>query len=104
MQVANLFAYRTHDPDVLARAHDPVGPDNDRTLRRVARRNRPLVAAWGSRGGMMERDREFLEMLPRGREVLCLGLTLGGLPRHPLYLRVDTAPVPFGLSAHSDGV
>ena len=84
----NLFAFRATDPAVLKRTADPVGPDNDRTIRDVASRADLVVAAWGAHGAFRERDRDVRRLAPR---LLCFGTTKGGHPRHPLYLRKDTA-------------
>ena len=46
-----------------------------------------MVAAWGIHGGWLERDSEVLALLAGGQAPLkCLGLTMGGHPRHVLYL------------------
>ncbi len=42
------------------------------------------------------RARDVLTLIPEGVEVSCLGRTKGDAPKHPLYLRADTARVPFG--------
>jgi hypothetical protein len=96
LSVVNLFAYRTPSPAALARAADPVGPDNDRYLRAAYRRARDLVLAWGTHGSLHGRDQEVLDLLGRGRRkpLLCLGTTRDGHPRHPLYLPRDTRPQP----------
>lgn len=104
--VVNLFAYRTPSPVALARAVDPVGPDNDRHLRAVCGRARDVVVAWGVHGRLHGRDRAVVALLARrGRRdrgdrgqrapLLCLGTTRGGHPRHPLYLARDTRLRPF---------
>lgn len=94
--VVNLFAYRTHSPRRLARADDPVGPDNDRHLVRVRRRATDVVAAWGVHGALRGRDRQVRELLARrGRPLLCMGTTAAGHPRHPLYLPGTTRPAPW---------
>src|SRR5690349_7864679 len=48
MVMTNLFAYRATLPEDMKKAHiDPVGPDNDATLIRLARGAKIVVAAWG---------------------------------------------------------
>jgi hypothetical protein len=86
VEVVNLFAYRATDPRELGRVGDPVGPHNDRYIRRAIRRSRLVVLAWGARA----RARRLLSL----RRAHCLGLTRAGQPRHPLYLRGDLEPVP----------
>lgn len=94
--VVNLYAYRSTDPVILRLVQDPVGPDNDAEL--AAQISHPdaalIVAAWGTRppGGPSNRQRRHVEevALLAGRELVCLGHTADGSPRHPLYVRGDT--------------
>jgi hypothetical protein len=90
--LANLFAYRATHPKKLKVVSDPVGPDNDHWLIKLAKKAEIIVAAWGAYGGFMGRDSVVLDLLG---EVYCLGLTKERRPRHPLYLRSDCRPVPF---------
>lgn len=95
--IGNLFAFRSPYPDDLLIADNPVGPDNDRhlaeLLAKVLASGGKVVAAWGSaamltdpggKPGIVGRDRRVLAMLTKQTEVLCLGLTQGGAPIHPL--------------------
>ncbi len=100
--VLNLFALRSTDPLALRTADDPVGPDNDETLRQslTAARNvdSPVLAAWGVHGNY--RGRAFrVQHMVDGVRWVCLGTTHGGSPRHPLYVPAATSPQPFGGSA-----
>lgn len=95
--VLNLFGLRATDPTVLRRHHDPVGPDNDPVI--VERLSAdepvgPVICAWGAHPGVAERADRVLTLL-RNRCIrpLCLGTTKAGHPRHPLYMRGDTAAV-----------
>jgi hypothetical protein len=93
LDVVNLFAFRTALPGRLRGSRDPVGPDNDRHIARAARDADAIVAAWGVHGALLRRDRAVLDLLA-DRPLLCLGRTRAGHPRHPLYLRAATHPVP----------
>jgi len=86
----NAFAVRGTNPRVLREVPDPVGPDNDFWLSRMAREARLIVAAWGNHGLWLERQTKVLSLIDR--EVYCLGVTKQGAPRHPLYLRKDAEP------------
>lgn len=90
MVVVNLFAWRATDPAELRTALDPVGPDNEATIRRwttdpeVAH----VVCAWGANTmvtptawGPVTQAAADAGHLPR-----CLGTTKHGAPRHPLYV------------------
>ena len=86
-RVVNLFAFRATDPRDLRRADHPVGEGNDATLRAAARLADMTICAWGAHGDHRGRAGEVLNLLRRtGRPLFTLGLTMGGAPRHPLYL------------------
>ncbi len=91
----NLFAYRATDPKAMMGAADPVGPDNDAWLQRLAAEAGLVVAAWGNDGGFQERSAAVRAMLP---ELHCLKVNASGEPAHPLYQRADTVPRPFAVS------
>lgn len=89
--MANLFALRATDPRVMLAHPEPIGPDNDITLRRLAADAGIVVAAWGAHGAHLNRAGAVMDMLTA--EVHCLGQTKAGQPKHPLYLRADTRPI-----------
>lgn len=95
IEVTNLFAYRARHPRELRMADDPIGPENDRHIAAAAARADLVVCAWGGAGALEGRDREVRRILRRYRTV-CLGLTGGGMPRHPLYVEAATRPLAFG--------
>lgn len=87
--VANLYALRATDPKQLWRHPDPVGPDNDEWLRRLAGQHETVICAWGANA---RPDRvEAIKAIFSGRRhrLMCLGTTKDGAPRHPLYVRGD---------------
>lgn len=90
LTVVNLYAWRARDPRELKAVTDPVGPDNDAWIARAAGRDGsgPVVAAWGAHTDP-GRVRRVLGLLA-GRRVLCLGVTVSGQPRHPLYVEAGT--------------
>lgn len=90
--VVNLFAFRTFDPKEMAKAADPVGPENAEYLRRVvAEYPGAIVVAWGAHK-MAEGPGRTLnyEVTSGGVSLQCLGRTKAGAPRHPLYLAAET--------------
>jgi hypothetical protein len=97
--MANVFAYRATDPremTVLAEKR-AIGPENDAHLASLAESASFVVAAWGAHlRGRAEREAEVLRLL--GDDVWCLGRTVDGHPRHPLYIRGDVEPEPFSKS------
>lgn len=88
----NLFAFRARDPRAMMAADDPVGPDNDAWLRRLADEAGLVVAAWGNHGAFRGRAAAVRRAL---RELHVLGLNASGEPAHPLYQRADTRPAPW---------
>lgn len=87
----NLFAWRATNPAELARAEDPVGPENDSFLDAELLDKAVVVAAWGAHPFAVKRAAEVADRFP---DLLCFGTTKAGHPKHPLYLRADTPLVP----------
>lgn len=81
--MTNLFAFRATQPADMKAAIDPVGPDNDQALLRVAQDASVIVAAWGNGGAHHSRGDTVRRMLPN---LHFLKLTNAGYPSHPLYL------------------
>jgi len=95
--MTNIFAYRSTDPKGLLTVDDPVGPENDIAIRRVAFDANLVVAAWGVHGALHDRGAQVVKMLQEmGVTVLCLGTTKAGHPRHPLYLPKNVKPQLYG--------
>jgi hypothetical protein len=88
--MTNLFAYRATQPADMLAQDDPVGPDNDASLRRLAAKAGVVVAAWGTHGTHGGRHRAVRDMLPG---LHYLRLTKDGHPGHPLYLPASLRPV-----------
>lgn len=95
METVNIFALRSTDPKGLREHDEPIGPGNDRAIRKAARRADLVVAGWGSHGALFDRGTQVAELLTKLCEPVCLGLTNAGAPKHPLYLRKDLEPIPF---------
>ena len=95
--MVNLFALRATDPAELARHPDPVGPENDEFIRRAIGPCSVVVPAWGAQRIAAARAAICRRALTRTADVLCLGTTKDGEPRHPLYVRADQplASLPF---------
>lgn len=104
LEVVNLFARISASPAALRRAGDPVGTACDRWIgRRLtalagAPQRGAIALGWGNGGVWRGREAQVLALLdhlapqlPR----LCLGVTAGGHPRHPLYLAAATGWQPW---------
>jgi hypothetical protein len=94
----NLFALRSTDPAALRSHADPVGPENDHHLLDQVKRVGRAVLAWGVDGVLLDRDAHVIRLL-QGHELLCLGRTKHGHPRHPLYLPAEAPLVQFAAAA-----
>jgi hypothetical protein len=97
VEMANLYAYRATHPRTLRQIADPVGPLNDHHIQEAAGRADKIAVAWGVLGDLHGRDQAVLSLLPQ--PLWCLGYTLGGAPRHPLYVRRDAPLLPYPATA-----
>ena len=96
LNVVNLFALRATDPRELSRHPDPVGPHNDEFILRHCTPGARVLAAWGTGGQLRGRAAEVAGRLrDHGAQLVCLGVTAGGEPRHPLYVRANTPLASF---------
>lgn len=93
IRVVNLFDLRATDPSHLLIANDPVGPDAD-----------PwghlgdcptVVAGWGAVHPHLQWRAADVDRTGDAGRLWCLGTTVHGHPRHPLYLRADTPLKPW---------
>lgn len=98
IRVVNLFAARASKPRDLTEFADPVGPDNDACITAAIVESGRIVCAWGAASAVPAslalalwwRVAFVLRVCSiAGRTPLCLGTTLSGQPRHPLYVRAD---------------
>lgn len=87
--VVNLFALRATDPRELYEHPDPVGPSNDGIVYEATHQGAPLIAAWGAHGTLLRRE-SIVARLLEFNDVMCLGMTKNGHPRHPLYVHGNT--------------
>ena len=103
----NVWAGVATRPKDLWSLDDPIGPENDLHLQNVAAEVRSsdglMVVAWGTvsvpakaRAAAGKRLQLVEDLLrAEGCDLLALGVTLSGQPRHPLYLRQTTTPQPW---------
>lgn len=100
VEVVNLFALRSTQPDALYKHPDPIGPDNDRQIVAVARRSALVICAWGVHGMLNGRGAHVRRMLrdhDLHHHIAALRMLRCGEPGHPLY--VPYAQQPFQLGA-----
>ncbi|UTA47198.1 DUF1643 domain-containing protein [Simiduia sp. 21SJ11W-1] len=94
--MANLFAFRATAPDAMKQAADPIGPQNNRWLKKLANESDLVIAAWGNHGDFMGRATAVRK---RFSVLHCLKINSTGTPGHPLYQRADLSPVPYPSNA-----
>src|SRR6185436_7280733 len=82
--MTNLYAFRSTNPSALLRAGNFIGPDNDKLIANEKVYCGAIVAAWGSHPATKGRALFVRRML--GWNLLCLGITKNGSPKHPLYV------------------
>ena len=97
LDLCNLFALRATDPRELRTTDDPVGDYNDASIVTAAAGAERILLCWGAFEPKLGRDTEVVELLRArlGRDLVCLGRTKAGHPRHPLYVRHATRPTPW---------
>ena len=86
IEVLNLFALVSSDPDKLLTTPDSIGIDNDKYLITASKQAKKIVIAWGNFGmRFQERVNEVLSIFSY-RDIYCLGETESNQPKHPLYI------------------
>lgn len=98
MAVVNAYAMVSTDPKGLRRVERgyAIGDGNDAAIADEAQRADVVVAAWGVHIDR-QREAEVLKLLKASGPVYRLGdATLGGHPRHPLYVPYETELVLHG--------
>lgn len=98
--VVNLFALRATNPKELRDHPDPVGPDNTRAiglaLIAAEATMMPPICAWGADDfAKTEAARLIRRVKDFHIKLTCLGKTMSGAPKHPLYLKGDTPVTPY---------
>ncbi len=79
--MANLFACTPWDPKV------PIGEENDKWLKKLAKKADIIIAAWGNDGAYRGRPQQVIDLIPN--PMYCLKINKSGQPKHPLYALKD---------------
>ncbi len=99
IEVVNLYSFRATDPVNLWAIFPPDErnhPSAENHLIQAAAGSDRVVCAWGripSTGHL--RVRELVDTLSMLTNLVCLGTTKSGMPRHPLYVRGDQPLEPW---------
>lgn len=96
--IGNMFAFRSKDISDLAKVNDPIGPDNDEHLLRIAAEADIIIVAWGAPSklpfDLRHRWRQVADILETaGKPLHCLKHLTGDHPRHPQIL-IYESPLP----------
>lgn len=95
--VLNIFAFRATDPKDMRASVDPVGPDNDEWLRKIAKSSHEfdVVGGWGEHGAHKGRGQAVLDIFKQENGRLsALKINASGHPAHPLYIAYSAKPFP----------
>ena len=96
LMVVNIFALRSPYPKDLYTHKDPVGPENDRHIRKTVAAAGMVICGWGAHGKLNNRGRQVMDMiLAIGVTPYYLKLNKDGSPGHPLYIGYDVKPKSF---------
>ena len=100
--VGNRFAGgRSPTVQKLDHMADPIGPENDWHIARIAERADLIVLAWGNLPCPPERTEAVIKILAAaGKPLHCLGRTNSGNPKHPsargrASIPRDAQPIPW---------
>lgn len=92
--MTNIFAWRDTKPEDMRKAEDPIGPANNHWLVECAQNADLIVAAWGKHGTYLNRSKQVVELMPKGK-LVCLKKNEDGSPQHPLYIPSNIVPVSY---------
>ena len=81
--VGNIYAYRSSNPKLLRDVDDPIGPENEKYIRKMLQKVNTVVYAWGDNNKKGEPD--WLKNIVKAP--LCIEISQQGNPRHPLMLK-----------------
>ena len=90
--LGNIFAIRSTDPNLLYNVDNPIGYENDKWIKNMAKYSDLIIGAWGNHGKLNSRSSQILNLISN---IHCLKKTKLGEPSHPLYLSKKLKPIPF---------
>lgn len=88
-RIVNLCAWRASKPAEMFAAPDPIGDLNEHHIGEALRYARAttgrILVAWGNGGHHLDQDERFIARARlNGVELVCLGTTADGSPKHPM--------------------
>jgi hypothetical protein len=92
--MTNIFAWRDTDPEAMKKVAEPIGPDNDEWLVKIAREADLIIGGWGKHGKHLFRGVKVKQLITSiGKPIHCLEKNSDGSPKHPLYIAADKVPI-----------
>jgi len=96
--VWNLGAGRSKNPAHWKSMQDPIGPENDKHIKRILKealhKEGLCFVGWGNHGIFLNRHLAAQELAEASGVTLhCLGTTKRGQPRHPLFVPYSQKPI-----------
>ncbi len=102
LTVVNLYPYRATDPAELntaaANIYGPSGR-NEEAIEVECRGAKVVIGGWGAERHRTPARQMAVIAATKENDLMCLGMTKGGAPRHPLYLRADAPLILYMASA-----
>lgn len=99
LEIVNIFALQSTDYKKLKEKtkEEASGPDNRQYIKRALADAAVAVAAWGENVKIHYKmnDAEELKELFLNHELMCLGVTKDGFPRHPLFVESHKELEPY---------
>ena len=90
--MANLFAFRSTNPQGLYAEQDPVGSANDFYIKEYSDKSKLTIACWGNHGNFINRSEEVCKLV---NSLYCLDINKSGKPKHPLYVKPNATRKPY---------
>lgn len=92
--MCNCFAYISTNPDFLKMESLEAMMRNATIIRLVSERCKEIIFAWGNFDIVRTTgtDKKLIEAFPNAK---ALHINKNGSPKHPLYCRTDTKPIPY---------
>ena len=101
LAVVNLYSFRSTDPKNLPEVGRNGAEADAWIASQLVGRIGPVVVGWGAHGRGTIRATQVLRIIREAGHVpMCLGTTIKGAPRHPLYVHGDR---PLEIYEEDDG-
>ncbi|WP_210367732.1 DUF1643 domain-containing protein [Bacillus sp. REN3] len=105
LEIVNIFALQSTDYKKLKEKtkEEAIGPENRQYIKRALADAAVTVAAWGENVKIhfKKSAAEELKELFSGHELMCLGITKDGFPRHPLFVESHKELEPYSFEKAS---